>query len=296
MITHWMRAFIAVADAGSFSVAARRLGMTQSTASKQIAALETHLDARLLNRTTRSLTLTTEGMAFYEAAMRALAAIDEAQGAVGATGEAHGLLRITMPLTLAEARLIPIISDFLAANPRVQVDLRLSDHALNLVADNVDVAIRVGQLVDSGLVVRKIGVARRIMVAAPAYLDRMGRPAHPADLADHNCLAYTLLSGGPRWRFGSGEDVPVIGNFCADSPHALKAAALAGLGIALNARWLFEADLASGALEVVLPDYEPVPMPIHAVLPSGRHVAARTRLFIEHVAAALARDPLCALD
>jgi len=296
MITQWMRTFVSVADADSFSIAAARMGITQSTVSKQIAALETHLQARLFNRTTRSLTLTSEGSAFYEAALRALAAVDEAEGAVGTGGEAQGLLRLTMPLTLAEARLMPIIASFLDRHPRIQIDLRVSDHPLNLVADNIDVAIRVGELVDSSLVVRRIGIARRVIVATPGYLDRAGRPHEPADLTEHNCLTYTLLRAGPRWRFQSGETVAVNGNFRADSPNALRGAALAGLGIALNAEWLFEDQIESGALERVLSAHPPEPMPIHAVLPSGRHIAARTRLFIKHVAAALARDPLCAPD
>jgi LysR family transcriptional regulator, regulator for bpeEF and oprC len=296
MFTQWMRAFVAVAEADSFSIASQRLGITQSTVSKQVAALELHLRTRLLNRTTRSLTLTSEGTLFYEAALRALAAIDEAEGSVTGGGDAQGLLRLTMPLTLSEARMMPIIADFLAAHPRIEIDLRLSDHALNLVADNIDVALRVGRLVDSGLVVRKIGVARRVIVASPAYLARAGHPAALTDLATHNCLAYSLLSSGPRWSFTNGESVAVSGNFCADSPHALRAAALAGIGIALNACWLFERELAEGTLVRVLPDHSPAPMPIHAVLPSVRHVAARTRLFIEHVAAAFARDPLLALD
>ena len=291
-----MRAFVAVAEADSFSLAAERLGITQSTVSKQIAALERHLQARLLNRTTRSLTLTSEGSAFYESSLRALAAIEEAEAAVGARGDIQGLLRLTMPLTLAESRVIASIADFLAMHPRIRIDLRLSDHALNLVADNIDVALRVGQLVDSTLVIRRIGVARRMLVASPAYLDRAGRPATPADLMTHNCLAYSLSAVGPQWRFSTGETVAITGSFRCDSPNALRAAALAGMGIALNACWLFEHELASGQLEAVLTDYEPVPMPIHAVIPPGRHISARARLFIDHIAAAFARDPLCRLD
>ena len=296
MIALWMQSFVAVADAGSFSIAARRLGVTQSTVSKQVAALETHLSVRLFQRTTRSLALTDEGSAFYESATRALAAIDEAQAAVGPKGDVQGLLRVTMPLTLAESRLIAIIADFLEAHPRIQIDMSLSDHALNLVADNIDVAIRVGRLVDSGLVSRKIGLARRVIVASPAYLARAGRPIVPTDLQAHNCLLYTLLATGARWGFAGGQSVSVSGNFKTDSPNALRIAALNGVGIAVNARWLFEREIESGALEVLMPDHPPETMPIQAVLPSGRHIAARTRTFVDFVADALARDPLCAID
>ncbi len=296
MIALWMQSFVAVADAGSFSIAARRLGVTQSTVSKQVAALETHLSVRLFQRTTRSLALTDEGSAFYESATRALAAIDEAQAAVGPKGDVQGLLRVTMPLTLAESRLIAIIADFLEAHPRIQIDMSLSDHALNLVADNIDVAIRVGRLVDSGLVSRKIGLARRVIVASPAYLALAGHPIVPTDLQTHNCLLYTLLATGARWGFAGGQSVSVSGNFKTDSPNALRIAALNGVGIAVNARWLFERDIQSGALEVLMPDHPPETMPIQAVLPSGRHIAARTRAFVDFVAEALARDPLCAID
>ena len=296
MIALWMQSFVAVADAGSFSIAARRLGVTQSTVSKQVAALETHLSVRLFQRTTRSLALTDEGSAFYESATRALAAIDEAQAAVGPKGDVQGLLRVTMPLTLAESRLIAIIADFLEAHPRIQIDMSLSDHALNLVADNIDVAIRVGRLVDSGLVSRKIGLARRVIVASPAYLALAGHPIVPTDLQTHNCLLYTLLATGARWGFAGGQSVSVSGNFKTDSPNALRIAALNGVGIAVNARWLFERDIQSGGLEVLMPDHPPETMPIQAVLPSGRHIAARTRTFVDFVAEALARDPLCAID
>jgi LysR family transcriptional regulator, regulator for bpeEF and oprC len=296
MIALWMQSFVAVADAANFSIAAKRLGLTQSTVSKQIAALETHLSVRLFQRTTRSLALTDEGSAFYESAMRALAAIDEAQAAVGPKGDAQGLLRVTMPLTLAESRLIRIVADFLERHPRIQIDMSLSDHALNLVADNIDVAIRVGRLVDSGLVSRKIGLARRVVVASPAYIARAGRPSVPADLQVHNCLLYTLLATGVRWGFASGQSISVSGNFKTDSPNALRVAALQGIGIAVNARWLFEGDIQSGALEVLMPDHPPETMPIQAVLPSGRYIAARTRAFVDFVTEALARDPLCAID
>jgi len=160
------------------------------------------------------------------------------------------------------------------------------------VSDNLDLAIRVGQLGDSRLTARKIGLARRVIVASPDYLDRVGRPATPADLRQHNCISYTLLSTGSRWQFVGGEVAMVSGNFRADSPHGLRAAALAGIGIAANARWLFEQELATGALEIVLPDFELVSMPIQAVLPSGRFVSAKTRALLDHLVDEFIRDPL----
>lgn len=293
-ISTWMKSFVAVTEAGSFSMAADRLGSSQSTLSKHVAALEGHLRTRLFNRTTRSLTLTTDGARFYEKALGVLDAIEAAEASVGLSGEAEGVLRITAPLTLAESRLIPMLKRFLAANPKIEIDFSASDHALNLVADNLDMAIRVGQLTDSRLIARKVGMARRVAVASPAYLDKAGRPHHPSDLTGHNCLSYSLLGTGTRWTFVGGLAVDISGNLRADSPNLLRAATLAGIGIAVNARWLFESEIADGRLEIVLPAYEPVPMPIHIVLPPGRHVSARTRSLVEFLSREFALDSLLA--
>lgn len=294
-ISVWMKSFVMVTDSGSFSAAAARLAYNQSTISKHVAALEAHLQIRLFNRTTRSLTLTTDGALVYENALRVLSAIEMAESSVGMAGAAEGTVRITAPLTLIESRLIAMLAPFLAANPRIEIDFYASDHALNLVADNLDLAIRVGQLTDSRLIARRIGTARRVAVASPDYISRAGRPTAPADLTRFNCLAYSLLGTGSRWTFADGTSVEISGNFRANSPNVLRTGALAGVGIAVSARWLFELDLASGALEIVLPDYELAPMPIHIVLPHGRHVAARTRALADHLADAFARDPLLAM-
>ncbi len=295
-ISTWMRSFVAVADAGSFSAAAMRLEASQSTISKHVAALELHLRSRLMQRTTRSLILTDEGATFYESARLALAAIEEAEAAVGRVSEARGILRITAPLSLVEGRLMPILSRFLTENPGIEIDVKLSDHALNLIADNLDLAVRIGQLSDTRLVARRIGTARRVAVASPAYLDARGRPRHPNDLMAHNCIGYSLNSSGQQWTFGDNISVAISGTMRADSPNALRAAVLADIGIAVNAIWLFERELAEGLLETVLPDYAPQPMPISIILPSVRHVAARTRVLVEYLTNAFAADPLLALD
>lgn len=289
--TTWMKSFVSAVDMGSFSRAGRLLNTSQSTISKHIAALESRLKTRLFNRSTRVLALTDEGALFYESALRALAALDEATASVGSLGSVEGMLRISMPLTLAESHVIPLLADFLEINPGVEIDLRLSDHALNLVADNLDFSIRVGQLSDSNLIARKIGMARRIAVASPGYLARAGFPSRPQDLANHKCIIYSLLSSGPTWSFTDGTSVKVSGNFLADNPNALRIAALSGAGVVVNARWLFERDLESGALVEVLPEFEPVPMPIHIMLPSGRYIAARTRALVEFIATAFASEP-----
>lgn len=276
---------------GSFSKAGKVLETSQSTISKHIAALENRLHTRLFNRTTRILVLTDEGAVFYEHALSALAALDEAEASVGSQAKVEGVLRISMPLTLAESHVIPLLAAFLKNNPAIEIDIRLSDHALNLVADNLDFAIRVGQLGDSQLVARKIGLARRIVVASPDYLARAGALSRSADLAHHRCIIYSLLSSGPVWSFTDGSSVAVNRNFSADNPNALRIAALSGIGIAVNARWLFESDLRSGALVEVLPEFEPVPMPIYIMLPPGRYIAARTRALVEFIASAFANEP-----
>lgn len=289
-----MRSFVTVAEMGGFSNAAPRLAASQSTISKQVAALESHLKTRLFQRTTRTLALTEEGAVFYERALAALAAIDEAEAAVGVVGEAKGVLRITMPLTLAESRVIEMISRFLDLNPEIEIEMKVSDHALNLVADNLDLAIRVGHLGDSQSIVRKIGVTRRVVVASPDYLGQSSSLSHPSDLIRHNCILYSLSSSGATWSFRDGTEVAVNGSFRADSPNALRAAAIAGIGVAVNARWLFERELANGTLVDALPSFEPSVMPINIVLPSGRYVAARTRALIEFLVRAFAADPLLA--
>jgi DNA-binding transcriptional LysR family regulator len=291
-LTGWMRTFITVVDASSFSRAAARLELPQSTVSRQVGALERHLGAALLKRTTRSIALTSEGQVYYEAALRALAAVDEAEAAVGLHGALGGQVRLTAPLTLAQSRVIAMLADFQRLQPRIEIDLRVSDHALNLVSDNLDFAIRVGAIGDSRSIARRIGTARRVMVASPAYLAEYGVPRQPADLAAHNCLSYSLLATGNKWVMGEGLSVEVSGNFRADSPDALRAAALAGIGIAVNARWLFEDDLASGGLVELLPHCAPADMPIHLVMPPGRYVAARARALADHLIAAFAADPL----
>ncbi len=291
-LTGWMRTFITVADAASFSRAAARLELPQSTVSRQVGALERHLGAALLKRTTRSIALTSEGQAYYEAALRALAAIDEAEAAVGLHGALGGQVRLTAPLTLAQSRVIAMLAQFQRIQPRIEIDLRVSDHALNLVSDNLDFAIRVGAIGDSRSIARRIGVCRRVMVASPAYLDEYGVPHQPSDLSAHNCLSYSLLATGNKWVLGKDMQIEVSGTFRADSPDALRAAALASIGVAVNARWLFEEDLASGRLIEVLPDHPPADMPIHLVMPAGRYVAARVRAVADHLIAAFAADPL----
>lgn len=288
----WMRTFVTVSDLESFSKAASVLGLTQSTVSRQIKALEQHFGANLLTRTTRSFALMVEGLSFYESAQRALAAIDEAEAVVRSPECLSGVVRLTAPLTLARARIIPFIAEFQRAHPGLHVELKLSDHALNLVADRLDFAIRVGEVGESSNRTRRIGTARRIAVASPDYLAKAGWPKSPPDLKDHNCITFALLSTGNVWRFQGAEPVSIAGSFRTDSSDALRSAALCGLGIAVNARWLFEGDLAEGNLVEVLAEYPPVDMPISLVLPPSSYTATRVRALADHLATRFHNDPL----
>ncbi|MBB4613020.1 LysR family transcriptional regulator [Novosphingobium taihuense] len=292
----WMKTYVTVSDLESFSRAADVLGITQSTVSRQINALEKHLGASLLKRTTRSFALTVEGVSFYDAALRALAAIDEAEAAVRSPEALSGVVRLTAPLTLARARIIPYLAQFQRAHPDLHIEVQLSDHALNLVADRLDFAIRVGEIGDSRNRARKVGTARRVAVASPDYLERAGVPQTPADLRSHNCIAFALLSTGNTWQFAGHDPVSISGSFRTDSSDALRSAALCGLGIAVNARWLFEEDLAAGRLVELLADYPPVDMPISIVLPPSRYTATRVRALVDHIASCIQADPLLRSD
>lgn len=286
---------VAAADQGSFSAAAAQLGLTQPTVSKLIAELERHVGERLIQRTTRALTLTEAGRIYLDHARALLAAAAAADTALAARNPLAGLVRFSAPPSLANARLIPMLGEFLADHPHVEIDARLSDTRLTLGDGGLDFSIRVGGLGDEPVTARQIGVARRILAASPAYLDRHGTPATLADLARHQCLHYRLLDGQHRWRFTSGAVVDVAGPLSIDNPEGLRTAALANLGIVQSAIWLFEDDLAAGRLVPVLPHDPPAPMPIHLVTAKSRPLTARARRVVDHLALRFAADPLLSL-
>lgn len=290
-----MRCFVAAAEARGFSAAAKRLGSSQSSVSKQVARLEAALGVRLLHRTTRAVGLTDEGAAYLDAARRAIAAVADADAAIGLSDLEAGRIRLSAPQTLMTDKLAPMLSRFLERHPRIEIDAVVTDRAVELASEGIDLAIRVGKLGDAAIEAEPVGIARRMLVAAPAYLTRRGTPASVADLARHACLPYALLGDGPVWVFADGERVAVGGPFRADSPAALRAAALAGMGIALSARWMFEGDIAAGRLVALLPDQPPLDMPIHLITAARRFVARRVRLLAEVLRAEFAADPLLAL-
>lgn len=291
-----MRCFVTAAEARGFSAAARRLGVSQSSVSKQVARLEAALGVMLLHRTTRAVELTEEGTAYLDAARRVVAAVAEADNAIGLANLEAGRIRLSAPQTFFTDKLAPMLARFLEQHPRIEIDAVVTDRAVDFLAEGIDLSIRVGRLADATVEAQIVGIARRMLVASPTYLARRGRPGGVADLAGHACLSYALLGDGPVWVFANGERVAVGGPLRSDNPAALRAAALAGIGIALSAHWMFEDDLAAGALEPVLPDCPPLDMPIHLLTPARRFVARRVRVLADFLRAEIAADPLLALN
>lgn len=294
-----MRSFVRVVEAGSFSAVAEESNATQSAISKQIAALERELGAKLLTRTTRSLALTEEGARYFEQARRLVAEIAEAESAVRA-GERKltGWLRVAASVGFGRLKLMPLVHSFLEQNRGVKIDLRLNDGFVDLVEQGIDVAVRLGELQDSTLVARRIGTSRRWLVAHRDYLRRLPKgskpPKAPDDLSRHNCIVYTELPWRNAWTLragagareprGSARVVRVAGNLQTNSSEVIRAAVLAGTGIAFAPTWLFEAELASGDVQHLLPDWEAAAIPIHLVSPRERRESAKVKAFAGHLA------------
>jgi DNA-binding transcriptional LysR family regulator len=282
--------FVRVVEAKSFTGAAARLGVSKSVVSAKISALEETLGTRLLQRTTRKLALTPEGLALHEHAARMVAAADEA-AAAGAGDRPRGLLRIDAPVVFAQDYLAPPIAAYLERYPEVRVELTMNDRFIDLVDEGIDVTIRIaGKLAGTGLMARKLTDDRTVLVAAPAYLARKGTPRGPEDLLRHDCLVYSLLKVPEEWTFrtrGRKEPitVPIEARFKAASGALLRSAALAGMGLAVLPTFMVAADLAAGRLVPVVESFAPHPLGIHAAYPQGKRLPAKTRAFIDLLAA-----------
>lgn len=280
-----MRIFIAVVDNGSFSVAAGRLDLSRAMASKTVAALEEHLGTRLLNRTTRRLSLTEPGMAFYERSVQILSDIWEAEQVAGRTAtEPRGTLKVTMPLAYGLHRLGPVIAEYAERYPQVKMNLSLSDRKVDLVEEGYDVAIRIGKLPESGLIARKLGTVRSVIVGAPGYFDRHARPTTPADLAGHVCLGYSLTHLGDEWRLQGPDGIVNVrsnGAIKADNGDILRLAAVAGSGLIFQPGFIVDEDVRAGRLEQVLKNYTSEELGIYAVYPSRRYLSAKVRTFVD---------------
>lgn len=286
-----MKMYVAVIEGGSFAAAADRLDVSRAMVSKQVQKLEEHLGTRLMNRTTRRLSMTETGRAFYERSAQIVADVEEAEQFAGQmTRSPQGTLRVAIPLSYGQHRLATILGAYTQAYPLVQLDIALSDRKVDLVEEGFDVAIRIGALPQSDLIAKKIGSAYSVVCAAPGYLARFGTPRTPADLAGHACMGYSLSAGGADWRLESATGpvvVPVAGPIKADNGDIIRLAAIAGAGIAFQPGFIVDADIAAGRLVRLLPAWQSAEMGIHAVYSSRKHLSAKVRTFVDFVAEAL---------
>jgi DNA-binding transcriptional LysR family regulator len=280
-----MAAFVAVADQNGFAPAARRLGLSPSAITRLVAGLEERLGVRLLNRTTRSVSLTDAGIRFLERSRRILADLTEAEiMAEAERGEPTGRLAIAAPLVFGRLHVAPLICSFMNRYREIQGDLMLADRNANLVEEGIDVAVRIGHLGDSADIVRRAGITRRVLVASPAYLASAGTPALPTDLAGHRTIAFTALSHPRHWRFGFAgwpSDVDVNPTYVTNSADAAIWHALQAGGVTMALSYQVGDLVRAGALRVLLKDHEPEPLPIQFVYSSSRLLSLKVRAFID---------------
>jgi DNA-binding transcriptional LysR family regulator len=289
-----MRIFVSVVQNGSLSSAGRQLGLSPASVSRHIGALEESLGCRLINRTSRKLTLTEAGELYYAKVAEILHQIAEANDSVAQLqSQPRGTLRVHSRVLVGHLHVMPVLPEFLARYPEVTVDLSMSNRVIDVVEQNIDVDIRIGKLVDSSLVARKLSASERVVCAAPRYLDAHAAIGAPADLAAHNCLTYRINVGRTVWRFldagGVLQEIPVAGTFTTDNGYALLTATLAGVGIALMPDWSVRDHLAAGRLRRILPEYRVSHIEfdngIYAVFQKSKHMSAKVRAFIDYLAA-----------
>jgi DNA-binding transcriptional LysR family regulator len=282
-----MEAFVVVVDTGSFSAAARRLNVGQPAVSKMVAQLEDRLGVKLLLRTTRGLTATEAGLNYYERARRSIEAADEAELSARTAGSSlTGRLRICAAVTFARIHLIPRLPEFLARHPELEMDVVLDDRNIDLIQEGIDVALRMGRLVDSTLTARRIASSPQAVLATPSYFARSGEPAKPGDLAGHEAVIYDQRGGGPAWTFqrdGAQIAVTLKGRLHVSAAEGLRAAVLANAGLAIVSEWMFAPEIADGTVKVVLKDWELPRIDLWAVSPTGRTATVKARTFTEFV-------------
>ena len=288
--------FVRVVERGSFTVAADDLAISRAAVSKYVSRLEERLGARLMQRTTRRLSLTEAGAALFEASRGALERIEEAEGAIARfQSEPRGRLRVSAPMSFGILHLGPVLADFGRAHPHVTLDLAFDDRYVNLVEEAFDVAIRIGKLSDSSLVARKLAATRLIACAAPSYLAEHGEPEVPEDLAAHNCLLYSYLATANVWRFTApdGREIPVAvsGNLRANNGIVEAEAAAAGMGILMTPTFYVGPMIRAGRLKQILAAYRGPEIGIHAVYPQRAHVPPKVRVFVDFLARRFGRKP-----
>lgn len=281
-----IRVFAQVVESGSFSAAAEKLSLSPTATSRHVADLEAHLHTRLLNRTTRRISLTESGRAFYERSVQLLADLEEAeQEALHAAVVPRGTIRLTTAITFGVHHVAPAIAGFLALHGEARFDVSLSDRMVDLVEEGFDLAIRIGSPGSENLVARKLGETRLVPCASPQYLAKHGAPRSPEDLARHNCFTYEYLSPRNTWRFtdpgGAERSVRVSGRLHSNNGDLLAEAAALGAGVAFEPAFIVGPEVRAGRLVPLLQDFVPAATPIYAVYPSRKHLSAKVRLFVD---------------
>ena len=283
-----LTSFLCVVRVGSFVGAADAIGLSKAAVSRHVADLEAQLGVRLLHRTTRRLSLTDDGQRFHDQAVELVAALQDLESQTAATGgEAAGLLRINAPVTFGNLHLAPLWPRFIAANPKVSLDITLNDRVVYLVDEGYDVAIRITTLPDSRLVSRRLATTRIVLCASPAYLEAHGTPTHPSELATHQVFAYSYWASGDAWRFAGPEgevSVRVHPRIRTNSGDTCRAAALEDQGVILQPDFLVGADLKRGALVELMPEYRSIELGIYAVFPTRKHLPLKTRYLVDFLA------------
>lgn len=282
-----MTAFVAVVEAGGFSAAARKLAIPLATISRRVSEIEDALGAQLLIRSTRKVALTEAGQSYFTTCRRVLEELAEAERAASGEYRApRGTLVVSAPIVMGRNYLASIIFEFLRAFPEVDVELRLSDNVSNILEEQTDIALRVGELPDSSLMAVRAGEIRQVVCASPAYLAERGTPLSPRDLAEHDCITFTVLESPTDWRFANGKtaiSVPVHSRLTVNTAEAAADAAVAGGGITRLLCYQISGPLEDRQLKLLLRDHEPTPLPVHLVYAAGRLMPQKLRAFIDFV-------------
>ncbi len=288
--------FVKVVDSGSFTAAAQQLKMSKSVVSKYVTRLENRLEARLLNRTTRRLSLTEVGRAFYARSQRGLQELEEANAEVlRLQGAPRGTLRLNTPMSFGILHIAPALPDFLSRYSELSVDMNMDDRKVDLVEEGFDLAVRISDLPDSSLVARRLGPCRHVVCAAPEYLQRHGIPRTPKDLREHNTITYRYQASPNQWHFLTAEgghiSVPVSGSIQMNNSLALRETLLRGIGITLTPTFVVGADIKAGRLQSVLSNYHTQTLSIYIVYPQRRHLSPKVRAFIDFMTERISSSP-----
>lgn len=290
-----MLAFTKVVSSGSFAEAGRQLGLTRSAVSKGVIELEQVLGARLLDRTTRQVNPTEVGLAYYERCLSILAQIEETELQVSRLHEEpRGTLKLNAPMSFGIMHLGDAVADFMGKYPDLNLELSLNDRFIDPIEEGYDVTIRIADLKDSSLIARKLGPSRRVLAAAPSYIEKHGVPSLPADLKEHACLNFGQTTQLQKWSLRDGEDVitvPINSSLCSNNGDVLREAAIAGRGITKLPTFFIGEDIKQGKLKVVLPDNPPTSLGLYALYAPNKYMAAKTRVFIDFLVERFGPNP-----